>query len=294
MSGTAASTAVLDPRPPIVRRPAAGTELPVLVSIPHFGTAPLPQVSAGDYRDPRYVDFPYGYTDAFAARIYGGLHRCGATVVATPLSRLFVDVNRRRDDFALVDGEVRSNRGVIRTHIRGDEALFNTPISARQAERRLERYYDPFHDAVEHHLGRLVRCHGRAVLLDGHTASGRHLGAHEVVLGTGRGRTCARTLADGAAAVIGAAGLRVSFDVPGYAGGHLVRRHGHPTWPVQALQIEFNSALLMRGTRQDYARACRDGATPEHDAHCLARCVACMQVLVAWLGERCVRGEQDR
>ena len=32
----------------------------------------------------------------------------------TPLSRMFVDVNRRRDDFEQRDGEVRSRRGVVR------------------------------------------------------------------------------------------------------------------------------------------------------------------------------------
>ena len=37
-------------------------------------------------------------------------------VVATPFSRMFVDVNRRRDDFEHLDGEVRSRRGVVRTH----------------------------------------------------------------------------------------------------------------------------------------------------------------------------------
>lgn len=283
MSAPGAAVAA-DPRPPIVRRPAAAAERPVLVSIPHFGTAPLPEIGDGDYRDPRYATFPYGYTDAFAAHIYGGLHRCGATVVATPLSRLFVDVNRARDDFQLVGDEVRSNRGVIRTHIRGDEALFRAPVSRAQAERRLARYYDPFHRAVHEQLARLARRHGRAVLLDAHTASARHLGAHEAVLGTGRGRTCSPALAGGAAAVVRAAGFRVSFDVPGYSGGHLVRRHGSRAGAVQALQIEFNSGLLMRGSREDYARACRRGEIPAHDAARLARCIACAGDLVRWLG----------
>ena len=96
------------PRAPIVRRPPAHREKPVLVSIPHFGTDPLPDITAAHYRSADYVDFPYGYTDPFAAQIYGGLHADGATVVATTLSRLFVDVNRARDDYEVVDGVVAS------------------------------------------------------------------------------------------------------------------------------------------------------------------------------------------
>lgn len=270
-----------------MREPAGGAALPVLVSIPHFGTGALPGVDAGWYRSPRYEAFPYGYTDPFAAHIYGGLHRRGATVVATPLSRLFVDVNRARDDFETVAGAVRSNRGVIRTHIRGDEALFRDAVTEAQAERRLRRHYDPFHAAVTHHLRRLRGRFRRVVLLDAHTASARHLAGHEVVIGTGRGRTCSPELSGGASRVVRDAGFRCSLDVPGYSGGHVVRRHGAPAGPTQALQLEFNSGLVMRGSRQDYARACRDGAVPAHDARALARCIDCVERLVDWLAAWC-------
>lgn len=259
----------------------------MLVSIPHFGTEPLPDIHAGFYRSPRYEAFPYGYTDPFAAQIYGDLHRRGATVVATPLSRLFVDVNRARDDFKTVAGAVRSNRGVIRTHIRGDEALFRESLSEEQAERRLQRYYNPFHEAVASHITRLRNRYRRVVLLDAHTASEKYLKDHQVVIGTGRGRTCSRELSEGAFQIVRDAGFECSFDVPGYSGGHLVRRHGAATGPMQAVQLEFNSGLIMRGSRRDYARARRDGVMPAHDAEALARCVACVNTLVKWLGDWC-------
>jgi N-formylglutamate amidohydrolase len=275
--------------PLIVRRADGNPELPVVVSIPHFGTDPLPGINVGYYRDPEYEAFPYGYTDPFAAQIYGDLHRCGATVVATPLSRLFVDVNRARDSFEVVAGTVNSNRGVIRTHIRGDEALFREPLTEEQAERRLQRHYDPFHEEVSGQIARLRQQFRQVVLLDAHTASAKHLGDHEVVIGTGRGRTCSPELSSGVFQVVREAGFECSLDVPGYSGGHLVRRHGATAGPMQAVQLEFNSGLVMRGSRQDYARACRDGGMPDHDAETLARCVACVNALVEWLGDWCHR-----
>src|SRR2546425_8252680 len=95
---------------PIVRHPAPGTRTPVLVSVPHYGTAPLPHITRDDYREPSFETFAYGFADTFVGDLYGDLYKEGATVLATPFSRMFVDVNRRRDDFEHQDGEVRSRR----------------------------------------------------------------------------------------------------------------------------------------------------------------------------------------
>ena len=42
---------------PIVKRPAPGTRTPVLVSVPHYGTEPLPHITRDDYREPRFETF---------------------------------------------------------------------------------------------------------------------------------------------------------------------------------------------------------------------------------------------
>src|SRR5207302_3173815 len=83
---------------PIVRRPPAGTRTPILVSVPHYGTEPLPHITRDDYREPSFATFAYGFADTFVGDLYADLHEHGATVLATPFSRMFVDVNRRRDD----------------------------------------------------------------------------------------------------------------------------------------------------------------------------------------------------
>src|SRR5256712_13932192 len=89
---------------PIVRRPAPGMRTPVLVSVPHYGTEPLPHITRDDYREPSFETFAYGFADAFVGDLYADLYTDGATVLATPFSRMFVDVNRRLDDFAHQDG----------------------------------------------------------------------------------------------------------------------------------------------------------------------------------------------
>src|SRR2546421_7109979 len=134
---------------PIVRRPAPGTRTPVLVSVPHYGTQPLPSITRDDYREPWFETFAYGFADTFVGDLYADLHEHGATVLATPFSRIFVDVNRRRDDFEHHDGEVRSRRRVVRTHTMRDVPIFTRALSPTELEARLQTFYDPYYATIE-------------------------------------------------------------------------------------------------------------------------------------------------
>src|SRR5262245_54562386 len=69
---------------PIVRHPAPGARTPVLVSVPHYGTLPPPDITRDDYSEPWFETFPYGFADTFAADLYRDLHEHGATLLATP------------------------------------------------------------------------------------------------------------------------------------------------------------------------------------------------------------------
>src|SRR5262245_65751493 len=81
---------------PIVHYPAAGLRTPVLVSVPHYGTQPLPHITPDDYREPWFATFAYGFADTFVGDLYADLHERGATVLATPFSRMFVRSEERR------------------------------------------------------------------------------------------------------------------------------------------------------------------------------------------------------
>src|SRR5437762_9072360 len=126
----------------IIRHPAPAACTPVLVSVPHYGTQPLPHISRDDYSEPWFETFAYGFADTFVGDLYSDLHEHGATVLTTPFSRIFVDVNRRRDDFEHQDGEVRSRRGVVRTHTMRDVPIFRRPLALPDLEERLRTLYE--------------------------------------------------------------------------------------------------------------------------------------------------------
>jgi len=269
---------------PIVRQPVPDRRTPVLVSVPHYGTQPLPDITRDDYCEPWFETFAYGFADTFVGDLYGDLHEHGATVLATPFSRMFVDVNRRRDDFEHQDGEVHSRRGVVRTHTMRDVRIFARPLALADLEARLQTLYDPYYSALEGLLTQLHEAYGYAMLLDGHTGSPRRMKDHQVIIGTRHETTCARELVATVATIFTRHGFEVHENVSGYAGGNIVATFGHPrTRRVHALQLEINASLLMMTTREEFIAHVSRGGIPEKAEENIARVRQCLREVLAAL-----------
>jgi N-formylglutamate amidohydrolase len=274
----------MEPPFPIVRRPAPGKRTPVLVSVPHYGTQPLPHVTRDDYTEPWFATFAYGFADTFAGDLYADLHEQGATVLATPFSRVFVDVNRRRDDFEHRDGEVRSRRGVVRTHTMRDAPIFTRPLGLAELEARLQTLYDPYYSTLEGLLAELCQAYGYALLLDGHTGSPRRMKDHQVIIGTRHAATCAPRLATTVAGGFTRRGFEVHENVGGYTGGNIVATFGQPrTRRVHALQLEINASLLMATSREEFIAHVSAGRIPEKAEGNIARVRECLHDVLAAL-----------
>jgi N-formylglutamate amidohydrolase len=274
----------MEPSFPIVRRPESGKLTPVLVSVPHFGTQPLPHITRDDYSEPWFETFAYGFADTFVGDLYSDLHEHGATVLATPFSRMFVDVNRRRDDFEHHEGEVRSRRGVVRTHTMRDVAIFTRPLALADLEARLQTLYDPYYSALERLLVQIHHAYGYALLLDGHTGSPRRMKDHQVIIGTRHDATCARELVETVAATFTRHGFEVHENVSGYAGGNIVATFGQPqTRRIHALQLEINASLLMTTSRDEFIAHVSRGGIPEKAEENIARLRRCLREVLAAL-----------
>jgi N-formylglutamate amidohydrolase len=269
---------------PIVRHPAAGTRTPILVSVPHYGTQPLPEITRDDYSEPWFETFAYGFADTFVGDVYSDLHEHGATVLATPFSRMFVDVNRRRDDFEHHDGLVRSRRGVVRTHTMRDVAIFARPLGLPDLEARLRALYDPYYATLHDLLTQLHQTHGYALLLDGHTGSPRRMKDHQVIIGTRHDATCAPQIAATVATIFTHHGFEVHENVSGYTGGNIVATFGQPwTRRIHALQLEINASLLMATSREEFIALISRGGIPEKAEANIARVRRCLEDVMAAL-----------
>jgi N-formylglutamate amidohydrolase len=196
---------------------------------------------------------------------------------------MFVDVNRRRDDFDHRDGEVRSRRGVVRTHTTREVPIFTRPLGLPDLEARLRTLYDPYYATLERLLARLRAAHGCALLLDGHTGSPRRMQHHQVIIGTRHGATCASQITAAVAAIFTRHGFEVHENVSGYTGGNIVSTFGRPeTRRIHALQLEINASLLTTTSRDELIAHISRGKIPEKADANIARVRRCLrEVLTA-------------
>jgi N-formylglutamate deformylase len=269
---------------PIIKRPPAAQRQPILVSIPHYGTHPLPHITHDDYCEPWFATFPYGFADTFVGDLYANLHEQGATILATPFSRIFVDVNRQRDDFEHDNGIVRSHRGVVRTHTLRNMPIFTQPLTPAALEERLRAFYDPYYEALERLLDQLHATYGYVLLLDGHTGSPRRMKDYQVIFGTRHGTTSHEALVAHLEMVFAAHGFEVSHNISGYSGGNIIRTYGHPqTQHVHAIQLEINAMLLMTTSRQEFIAQVSRGEMPGKNEANIARFRACLQEAIETL-----------
>ena len=274
----------MNPTFPIIKQPTGETRLPVLVSIPHYGTQALPHITEDDYSEPWFRTFTYGFADTFVADLYSDLHHQGATVLTTPFSRLFVDVNRRRDDFEHNGHVVRSHRGVVRTHTMRDAPIFVHALSCDALETRLAAFYDPYYATLENLLEQLRTTYGYALLLDSHTGSPRRMQDYQVIIGTRRGRTSHPDLSAAIDAIFTAHGFEVHHNISGYAGGNIVHTFGQPqACQIHAIQLEINSSLLMTTSRQEFIAQVSRGEIPAKAEANIARLRTCLCEVMATL-----------
>jgi N-formylglutamate deformylase len=190
-------------------------------------------------------------------------------------------VNRRRDDFTCKNDVVTSTRGVFRTHTRKGKPIFAQALKSERAEHILSNFYDPYHDGLRSVIEKVHSTHGQVLLLDMHTASPHRIGDHEVVVGTRGGATGDRKITERIVDLIAASGVEVHEDVPGYAGGHIVRRYGEDGGnDIHAIQVEINAGLLMTTPRETLIPLMIRGGRPEIDTENVERMRRCLETIV--------------
>jgi formiminoglutamase len=258
-------------------------QAPLIVSFPHTGTDIPPDIEA------RLASPWLGRKDAdwWIDRLYAFARDLGATTIRTRVSRTVIDVNRDPSGASLYPGQATTE--LCPTTTFDGEPLYResaTPEEAEIAERR-ERWFAPYHAALQAQIDRLHSGHGAVVLYDAHSIRSRipRLFDGELPhfnIGTNGGATCATALA---AAVAGAC------DQPGFShvlngrfkGGWTTRRYGQPAEGVHAIQME----LACRAYLDEPETVVGPGAwpvalTPERSAACRATLTQVLQSCLAF------------
>jgi N-formylglutamate deformylase len=223
---------------------------PLLISMPHTGTF-LPPDIAGRLTDAalRLPD-----TDWHLQRLYDFLDELGASVIVATHSRYAIDLNRPPDGANLYPGQDTTALCPVDTFDQQPLYQEGQQPDAAEIQRRIERYWQPYHAALQSELGRLRGHHARLVLWDAHSIrsvlprffAGR---LPDLNLGSAGGTACDHSLAQLL--------MRIAQDDRRYTavldgrfkGGCITRRYGRPAEGVHAIQLELAQRAYMN---EDY------------------------------------------
>ncbi len=225
---------------------------PVLISMPHVGLElPAGMVAAMTGAAQTLPD-----TDFQVDRLYDFAPALGCTLLVAHYSRYVVDLNRPPDDAPLYS---TTTSGLVPRLTFAGQDIYRPGFEpdAAEVERRLARYWRPYHTALAETLERLRRRHGHAVLLDAHSIRARvpRLFAGrlpDLNLGTFDGRSAAPALI---AAAWEALGTEMGFTrvLDGrFRGGYITRHYGDPANGVHAIQLELAQVCYMDEDRPQH------------------------------------------
>lgn len=214
-------------------------DAPVVVSFPHTGTT-IPAGIEAKLVSPWLARKD---TDWWVDELYDFAPALGITTVRTAMSRTVIDVNRDPSGKSLYPGA--NTTELCPTTTFDDEPLYLPEMQPDRIEigRRLDNWFTPYHAAIRAELDRLVALHPRAVLYDAHSIRSRipHLFDGELPqfnIGTNRGASCNRGLAEAVQSVCGLSGFTCVMDGR-FKGGWITRHYGEPRRNVHAIQMEL-------------------------------------------------------
>ena len=245
--------------PPFLRHAPAADALPLVLDSPHSGEHyPNDFEHAPPRAEVRRAE------DTHVARLYRSAPRFGATLIEANFPRAYIDVNRSLEDIdaeLLAEawpGPIAASRkteqgiGLVWRFARSGAPMYARKLSAAEVQRRIERCYLPYHEALAadldaHHraFGAVwhVNCHSMPAVGDANADDpGRERA--DFVLGDRDGTTCAPAFTQLVAMTLKAIGYDVAINDP-YKGVEIVHRHGHPEHRRHSLQIEMNRRLYM-------------------------------------------------
>ncbi|WP_288943174.1 N-formylglutamate amidohydrolase [uncultured Roseovarius sp.] len=200
--------------------------------------------------------------DAFVDQLFQDAPRYGAPLIKAGAPRAYVDLNRSEEELdpALIEGvrksghnpRIASGLGVIPRVVANGQAIYTGKITMAEAERRIDTYWRPYHEALSAQLDQAHLMFGQAILIDCHsmpheamdTIARTGIRRPEVVLGDRFGAAAAPGIVDRIEEAFTSAGLVVTRNTP-FAGAYVTQRYGRPSRNRHAVQIEIDRALYM-------------------------------------------------
>ncbi len=222
---------------------------PILISMPHVGTNIPPEVraqltSAAD----QLTD-----TDWHLPLLYNMTDELGVSVIHAEYSRYVIDLNRSSDDSNLYPGQDTTGLCPIDTFAKQALYLDGKIPDAAEVQRRIQEYWQPYHQQLQAELERLRARHGIAILWDAHSIASQvprffQGKLPDLNFGTADQHSCAsglqQTLADTLQNNVTEPAFSHIFNGR-FKGGYITRNYGQPAQNIHAVQLEMSQCIYM-------------------------------------------------
>ena len=235
--------------------PPTSEPIPILLSIPHCGTA-FPKELADQYKK-ELIQSPDD-TDWFVDQLYGFATAMGITTISAVYSRWVIDLNRHPESKPLYsDGRIIT--GLCPTTDFLGNNLYSdnrSELSALDIQTRLSSYYRPYHLALQNELNILKEKFGKVLLWDCHSIRQtvptiQQEKFPDLILGDADGTSASPGVIETAIKVLEKSGYSFSYDHP-FKGGYITREYGKPSENVHALQLEMTKVNYMDDSEKQY------------------------------------------
>ena len=231
----------------------------VIFASPHSGRAYPREFLAGSLLDDHLIR---SSEDAFVDQLFASAPDHGAPLLLADVPRAYVDLNRAHDELdpALIAGlrsapqnpRIASGLGVIPRVVANGRAIYRGKITAEEAETRIARHWQPYHQSLQRLLAESHASCGEAILIDCHSMpqeavdgiARSGLRRPEVVLGDRFGASAGADVVEAVEAAFRRAGLTVARNTP-FAGAYTTQAYGRPSRRQHVLQIEIDRSLYM-------------------------------------------------
>jgi N-formylglutamate deformylase len=233
----------------------ANSEVPILVSVPHCGTA-FPDELIEQYK-PELALVPDD-TDWFVDTLYDFVTEMGMTMIAAHYSRWVIDLNRDPKSKPLyTDGRIITELCPTTTFV-GEPIYLDErkSVDSEEVDRRVSLYYDPYHQKIEELLSNLKSRHGKVLLWDCHSI--RQIVPTiqkdkfpDLILGDADGSSASQKLIDTTFGTLKAAEYSINHNHP-FKGGYITRHFGKPDENRHALQLEMTKVNYMNDEEKKY------------------------------------------
>lgn len=207
--------------------------------------------------------------DEMVDELFGCAVGLQAAYLCALFPRSYIDANRAADDIDIAllgedwRGEIapsaRSDAGIglIRRLIKPGVPVYARSLSQEEIERRIARYYTPYHNALEALIGEAHYMFGQVWHINCHSMpdstakprrpmgfSGHQRSSVDFVLGDRDGTSCDPAFTRALRDYIRKMGYSVAINDP-FKGVELVQLYSEPARGKHSLQIEVNKSLYM-------------------------------------------------